>query len=232
MQPGPIFIIACPQCGALAAVESLLSGNNRGAIRWTDGHIHAPMLPTLPAVTRCRYCAAFFWRKDARAVGKIVPGVKQDVPKDWCNAPNIRRLSEAEYREAIAAGMASDPQKERMLRTWAWWAGNDRFRYPPRRGWLGRKVATSKTGPTPSTEEIFSPEGRVNLERLIALLDDASPGDRLMKAEALRELGRFDEAIALLSEPFSKEHEFAARLIMDLAQQGVSVVHKFPELAR
>jgi hypothetical protein len=37
-----------------------------------------------------------------------------------------------------------------------------------------------------------------NLEALVPLLDENEPSERLMKAEALREMGRFDEALRLL----------------------------------
>jgi hypothetical protein len=229
MLPGPDIIIACPQCGALARVFSLMSGNTLGATLWTDAYMDAPMLPRPPAITRCDNCTAFFWVKDAPRVGKVSRWSDEPAPEAWRNAPEVRPLSEDEHWEAIANGSASNSQEERLLRTWAWWTGNHRFRDLPGSDWRARKIARSKVSPKPSTDEIFSSAARQNLERLVALLEDTPPDDRLTKAEAARELGQFDQAIALLSVPFSEEYDFVARYILDLAQRGVSVVRKIPQ---
>lgn len=65
---------------------------------------------------------------------------------------------------------------------------------------------------------------RGNLHRLLALLDREDPDERVLSAEVLRELGRFDEALALLARvvesPWSatvarearRRHRFVARV--------------------
>ena len=53
MKPGPDKVLACPNCRAPAIIFTLLSGNTVDARRWTDGKMDAPMLPQLPALTKC-----------------------------------------------------------------------------------------------------------------------------------------------------------------------------------
>jgi hypothetical protein len=50
-----------------------------------------------------------------------------------------------------------------------------------------------------------------------------------MKAEAMRELGRFDEAIRLLDFGFPSEYADVAALIGELAQREDRVVREIPE---
>jgi hypothetical protein len=73
MMPGPTLIIACPACGASHQRATLASGNTLGARLWTDGKMEAPMLPSLPAVTRCAACARLFWVEDAPLLGEVDP---------------------------------------------------------------------------------------------------------------------------------------------------------------
>ena len=65
----------------------------------------------------------------------------------------------------------------RSLRIHAWWRGNDRFR------------KLESPGRHPST-----PEAIANAERMIELTKDGEHELVLFRAEALRELGRFEEA--------------------------------------
>ena len=75
-------------------------------------------------------------------------------------------------------------EKEVYLRREAWWASNA--------GKRSRKAA-SPAGKTQKT-----PQQIENLSRLAALLKPTSCVNHLLRAEVLRELGRFDEAIASL----------------------------------
>jgi len=62
-----------------------------------------------------------------------------------------------------------------------------------------------------------------NLERLLGLLDDDRGQDQIMKAEALRELGRHAEALAALQD-VDAELGWVADQIRAMAQAGVSAV--------
>ena len=68
------------------------------------------------------------------------------------------------------------------------WRRNDQFRYLP-----------LEDAPRPGP---LTPDCETNLERLADLLDDSVDGERLMKADVFRELGRFDEVWEIL-EPLT-----------------------------
>lgn len=82
----------------------------------------------------------------------------------------------------------------------------------------------SKTTPPLSASEV------TNLWGLAALADETDEADRVMKAEILRELGQFDEALALLKEqPISPTHTRVAAVIPYHAEQGDVFVHPIPD---
>ena len=104
MKQGPDKVLACPNCKAATIIFTLASGNTVDAQTWTDGKMIAPMLPQLPALTKCRTCSHFFWLSKAE---------------------RVRDLTETEYLEAISKGAALNRDQELYLRLGAWWAGND-----------------------------------------------------------------------------------------------------------
>lgn len=118
-----------------------------------------------------------------------------------CDAPKARDL-QAALNRGLAGG---DDRKLLYLRTRLWWAGNDHIR----RG----------KNPRPLTAA-----ARKNLEALLELLDESEAENRLMKAEAARELGRFEEAATLLAKPFRRGlQQAAARLRALTAERSVTV---------
>lgn len=181
MKLGPDQIVACPHCGALAHHLTLDSGNTLGAKGWTDGRQYAPMMLEPPAVVECHSCSRCYWLADAEKVGVVARDFpwKVPVPEAWKNAPEVKEPSADEYFVAIEAGLAKDEVQERSLRLMTWWRANDSSR-----DWVHAAEATPA-----------SPDGfRRNLLRLADLLTDDNDTDRLMRAEALRELGDFAAA--------------------------------------
>jgi hypothetical protein len=170
MLPGPDQVVACPKCRALARHFTLLSGNTLGARTWTDGKQEMPMLPQLPPVVKCSRCAAVYWLADAQNLGAL---------------PSIAEPNENEYYAAIAAGLAKDPSQEKTLRILAWWRRNDEYRHESRR--------------RDRRPRVLPADARTNLEALTMLLDVEHENEAIMKAEILRELGRFDEARSILT---------------------------------
>ena len=108
------------------------------------------------------------------------------------------------YLRALHTG-GSSLEKERYLRFRVWWAGND-----PRRAAKARTPLSSK--------EVG------NLEALAGLLDTGDEESRLTKAEIMRELGRYDEAIVLLAGPFDEQLSKAVALISALVQKKIPYV--------
>lgn len=197
MIPGPDLVMACPHCGALARLFTLAQANPIGAVSWTDGYQDTPYAPRQPNVVRCHRCGQLHWTVEAREIGMIDPDAspeKRDArfadfssatpaeagtpaPEEWLAAPQMKMLDEAGYLEALETGLARTPDQELELRIHAWWRGNDRHR------------KLESPGRYPST-----PAAIANAERLIELSKDGEHELVLFRAEALRELGRFEEA--------------------------------------
>jgi hypothetical protein len=197
MIPGPDLVLACPHCGALSRLFTLSSGSPIGAVSWTDGYQDMPDAPRQPNLVRCHGCGKLHWTVEAREIGMIDPAASaenRDVkyadfsqpepptdgtppPEAWLTAPAMKSLDEAGYLEALQEGLASTPEQELELRIYAWWRGNDPH----------RKLDTTSRFPS-------SAEAIANAERLIELTKDGEHELVLFRAEALRQLGRFDEA--------------------------------------
>ena len=86
------------------------------------------------------------------------------------------------------------------------WPGND-----PRRG-------------TGLSKNDLSDEERANLEGLFKILDYPDDDDRLMMAEIKRELGKFDDAEAIINESFPNEYMQAVSIIKELIEKKVYFV--------
>lgn len=207
MKQGPDKVLECPNCKTAIIIFTLASGNTVDAQTWTDGKMIAPMLPQLPALTKCSTCAHYFWLSEATVIGEIpLWGPELDkIPENWKKAERVRDLTEIEYLEAIRKGAALNRDQELYLRLGAWWAGND-----PQRDMNYTPEASGF---------IRTHEGIHNLKRFSGLLDENNPQERLFKAEAMRELGLFSEALNLLVFNFPKEYENNVNLIRDLAEK-------------
>lgn len=207
MKPGPDKVLKCPRCETPTIIFTLASGNTIDAQTWTDGKMIAPMLPQLPALTKCRNCGHFFWLSEAEVIGEIPlwgPELEK-IPETWMNAERVRDLTETEFLEALKVGAARNRDQELYLRMGAWWAGNDPLRFI--------------NGNSKHVEFSRTTEGIQNLKLFCALLDENNPSERLFKAEAMRELGLFSEALILLDFHFPKEYETIAKVIRELAEK-------------
>jgi hypothetical protein len=214
MTPGPTLVIRCPLCSGLAKYPTVASGNTFGAVYYTDGKRVAPMLPVTPSVVRCAACRGVFWRTAAAEVGQFDEQREEaaGVNADWLKAAHLHEPDEAEHLAALDRLIASSPGDERGIRLLAWWSGNDRHR---------------AASPTPASDnpKVIS-QRHDNMHQLIALLDTAEPSDQLMRAEALRQLGEFGQATAILSKPFPPEYDTALSRLLGLCAQRDTVLQK------
>jgi hypothetical protein len=136
----------------------------------------APMLPRPPRIARCPGCQAIFWTFLAPQLG-YVPLDQESGAGEFKEAPHLATLDEAGCFEALNAGLGAGPELELELRVFTWWRGNDAYREPDR---------------TPGHST--APEAVANMERMIEMTDGGDEDLLLFRAEALRHLGRFDEA--------------------------------------
>ena len=111
--------------------------------------------------------------------------------------------TERQALDALAQGVEGKSRKYVIeLRAMAWQAGND-----------------SRRDADPSLPVDWSPEARKNLEELAVLLRESDRDERWRKAEVFRELGRFDEALELLSKPVTGELANIFSRLRKLAEQ-------------
>jgi hypothetical protein len=209
MQPGPDRIVACPHCKGLAWHGTIATGNTLGMVVWTDGYRIAPMLPSPPPVVQCAHCHTAYWLADAAEVGRREPG--RPSPEGE-SVGRVAEPTEEEYYDAIARGLATDEDQRVALRVFAWWRSNDAFRESE-----GQEMAVH-------TES--AARRRENLEALGPLLDESDEAVALLKAEVLRELGRFDEAKVCLSRITSRAYVGGARQLARLCDEGNTRVQR------
>lgn len=205
MTPGPTIVRECSACGKHIAQYTIGSGNTFGARFWTDGKRDAPTLPDEPWLVKCPHCSTLVWIYEQRQVGEIEPwGAGGQGVKNFKDARPASAPTFSEYSAFLSDGV-DDREKERYVRLRAWWAGND-----SRRDGVHFKPLTDVE--------------TANLRELSALLNEQEDNDRLMKAEALRELGMFGEAESLLATEFQEELMQAIEIIRNLNQSRKATV--------
>ncbi len=198
---GPDQIVACPICNGLAKHTTLESGNTFGAIVWTDGKQLAPMLPLPPAVVKCRHCGHCYWLENAERLEEDESG-NHPQRSNASSVEEVQEPTEEEYYEALEANLATDRDQERCLRMLAWWRSNDAFRSSERLD-DSRKHALRDD----------------NLDALLQLLDENTDDHHLMKAEVLRELGRFESATETLTRVESAEYATVVNQMRSLCER-------------
>ncbi|MCK5862112.1 MAG: hypothetical protein KAH38_06485 [Candidatus Hydrogenedentes bacterium] len=204
MLPGPVIIHECPVCSNLIEQNTLASGNTFGARFWTDGKMDAPMLPDQAWLVKCEHCSALVWL-DEKTEERIIPQPSEEFAKDWYKAVRTALTpTQEDYKTFLAGGMRGK-KKQRYVRICAWWVGNDSRR------------ESDQEKPLDSFEI-------ENLRALVTLLKEKTGNDRIMKAEALRELGEFADAEKLLATKFNNDLKEAVAIIRNLNQKKITTV--------
>lgn len=198
MLPGKSIILKCSACKKLIEQETISSGNTFGARYWTDGKEDTPMLPDAPQFVKCGHCATLIWIDEQLKVGEIEqPWLNNGYFKGSCR---YKIPSAQDYFSALAVGNFFDKHRELYLRLQAWWTGND--------------IRRQKKNPPPLSKDEIA-----NLRAFVKMIKRKESHEevRIMKAEIMRELGNYKEAMKLLSKPFSKELAYTAKKIKELA---------------
>jgi hypothetical protein len=200
MTPGPTLIMKAPGCRNPVKFSTIGSGNTFGATFWTDGKCEAPMLPDEPWLRKSPSEGILFWSDECEEIGQLDFFSGGSEKPEWKDLDYAEEPSEDDYNAALHSGVASTPEKERYIRMRLWWRGNDHIR----RG--------------DNTE--LSEAHLENLRRFEAILSEEDDNQRLMKAEVLRQLSRYDEALHLLNSEFPDDYSHAVLLIRDLASRS------------
>jgi hypothetical protein len=196
MTPGPTIIRKCTACTKPIKQHTIGSGNTFGATFWTDGKREAPMLPDQPWMVICPHCHSPLWIDELETLGEIEPwGEGRGKFKE---AIEYGTPTLDDYLTALGKD-ADTPEKERYVRLRAWWASND--------------VRRKTTGDIP-----LSSLETANLTAFANMFDEADSNDLVMKAEVMRELGRFDVAMALLARSADSDIAQAVEIIKRLVE--------------
>ena len=233
MRPATPLMRLCPKCRAPFREARISSFNTIGLERYTDGKVSGPYVQDFHRLCVCPECSLPVWLEDAVKLGEFrgystcpIPAfLLRDCPRpvqsddvtgegyhpdpEWEATKYCRDPALGDYLSALEEkGIARE--REIYLRIELFWLANDRAR-------LGR------------TELELPQEARANIYALFNLLDDADEHERLLKAEAARELGQFELAVTLLTFPFrDRDLECDASVITELARQKTALVKRFP----
>ncbi|MQA23652.1 tetratricopeptide repeat protein [Rugamonas rivuli] len=207
----PPIVHKCPACTGYVARHALISMFMDGLDHWSDGcssgiwnFMHGP-------VARCPQCAAVFWWEDTseiqrltwapRSIGPIMRALIwltgdrsgrlkelrewQSIADDLKNAERADTPDYADLCRALAQLDPPKPAREMYLRHKIWWLSNNHLRYRDPK-------ATMATPPAVPEDEAVA-----NILRLLELYEHDLK-HQVERGELLRQLGRFDEAVAVL----------------------------------
>jgi hypothetical protein len=198
MLPGPTLIYSCPSCGGLFSRASLRSGNTFGATYRSDGKMKARMLPTTPPLVACPNCLKPISLLDASPIDEVE---KYSFGMPFFGEPEPLTAEEVAEKQALEAKkekykavteylllgarqcteyVASTPlgNSELAQRMYAWQRVND------------ERIAEDYRA--------FTPTEVANLQGLLKIVETNTDPGRVLRAEILRELGRFGEATETL----------------------------------
>ncbi len=145
--------------------------------------------------------------------------------------PRIQEPYDDNYYQILQQGLGVKAGRERTLRIRAWWRHNDYFRHNlevlsmPRLYSDEMKSLAQSSLDQWNAETAFSGQSRENLVALMGLLDETNDTDLLMKAEALRELGEFEQALQLLDRTISADYAEMTHLLRKLCEAKDWCVH-------
>ena len=178
MMPGYAKILTCPKCGTKKEVLGLVSGNTIVQTVWSDNKIITPLSQRVSFVQKCPACGHYYL-------------LSRQKPEFSSNKSNEQgELNYIEMKEAwlLLRDMPDLTENEMLsLLIMQVWAFNDEY--------------TRHNGKSAPKEE------QAYITKIIDLLLNLDMVDDLLRAELLREAGRFDESLDLLSSyPFKNAY--------------------------
>jgi len=249
---------ACPHCGRTNMIDATVSGNTYASDLWTDGKIHGGMAPDFDPPWCCAWCDRSFRQtaavrlsslpaepEDARTAS---PATAEDLESELEHAAELPP-GEEKYLRIRLWWMDNDLLREResigcsigacvlalaglafavRYGSWVWIViaavislgllasalGDSRDAWQSR---AFRRALGGSDGPHAA-----------RLQALLPLLDPEEEGERLLRAEALRALGRFEEVDAMLAAPVSEDATRWRDTILAAAREGDRTVRVVP----
>lgn len=211
MQPGTPQLVTCPHCGKEKKLMTLLSGNTIGARQWSDSKRYAPMLPRISNVQRCPHCGLFFLYPEAQKR-------YDDSKKKFNFCLDTGSLTYPEMKQAFLMLEESVKSKdsEKALRIAFLHSFNEAFRVYEKASW------DEDEGPADHKQRSETDYSlhRSNLQAIITALDVTNPDNIPFAAELYRELGRFDDCIALLDN-FKTDNKNLQAIVNNIREKAL-----------
>lgn len=208
MTPGPKLILKCSSCGGHFQQRTIASGNTLRAKFWTDGKMEAPMFPNVPAAASCPHCNSLVWLFELEEIAQLEGSAFNEDPSKFEVLPNYQELNADQYWKVLASGQLDD-EKEAYLRFSLFQLLNNDRRNDELKPYSSRELA--------------------NISALLGLMNERNERGVLIKAELLRCLGKFKEAMAVLELDFGYEYAKQAELIYSLSLREDPYVKRIPE---
>lgn len=206
------IIHQCPACAGHFKRHTLTSMHFHADVPdWSDGKNGQWWASASGSVGRCPVCTTSVWIEDALEVMHLprhtptmggldrlwhrMTGdrngrlrevlVWEALPTAIKNAERLDWLSEADdFIAALAGNPPRARERELHLRVRLWWALNDHHRHDSSSSSAARRVMQRSIA-------------RPNMLRILELIED-NPTAQVTRGELLRQLGRLDEAVAVL----------------------------------
>jgi len=220
---GDPLVLCCPHCGYPCSIEQLPSGNSFGSLRWSDGFVYMPYWRNTPALLQCERCLKPMWYEDMLTVEQARSASGDEKWYHHTDDPHpplepdarlmARFIDEEVYRNA---------EEEWYMRTRLWWMLNH-----PLRAGRGRWRRPEPVWTGPEAQAAFTANAEA-LERLLTA-GEVQADSLLMRAELKRELGHFEEAVALLDQVTDPERAHVVAVMRAACAAGTRQVVPVPD---
>jgi hypothetical protein len=237
----PPMAIACPHCDGNLLKSQLASFSSRSIRSWTDGETDIGYDNAFAPLMRCPLCQKCFWKSDARKLGELplqprpmsrfevwyakLSGDKEgklaeqeawnNIPSALRDAPHTDIPDFSDWLELLQDSAKLRPEREVIVRRKVWRTSNDHLRL---------RSDGLPCRPVPALTENEATENRL---ALLTLHENGSTTNPTERAELLRQLGRFNEAIQVLKSAAEEERKTPLAIkIKSLAKSGDVVVRE------
>jgi hypothetical protein len=212
----PALLYNCPLCGNVISNQSILSGNSRGTIAYSDGRNLSPNMWQFPLLSKCRKCDTIFWlyggKHDSKDFDYFDDNVDKNI-KDEIKVDVAKFLTLKEYFKALDQKLYTTYEEELYIRQRIWWGFNNRlrnvisWRHFHLKIWWGFHIIIkpiAKLFTSQKNKKLW----KDNAVKLLSLLNPENIHQKIMIAEIQRNLGNFEKCLKTVESINDEEFSF------------------------